>query len=223
MKTKPVLEPYEHLLLFLSLIGIGFFIIFYVIAAKKYPGGSWIDPDLNRFSFWHNYLCDLLDLNAINGETNKARLYAIIALSLLCTSILLLWTLLPKLFKRKNNIQKLMGGSGYLSLFSILFLVLDYHDIVVRIAGIFGLVAFITCCIELYKTSYKKLFLLGVVCIIIFLSNYYIYETGIIIHILPVVQKITFALFIVWFIALDLTLYQKIRQPNDTQIKKIIN
>ncbi|WP_282179379.1 hypothetical protein [Maribacter stanieri] len=221
MKTKPVLETYGLLLLYLSLLGIIFFIFFYVIAAIHYPGGSWLEPDINGFSFWHNFLCDLLDFNAINGKPNKARLYAIVALCLLCTSILFIWFLLPKLFKTKNNIQKLMGGSGYLSLFSILFLVLDYHDIVVRIAGIFGLVAFITCCIELYKTSYKKLFILGVVCIFIFLANYYIYETGIIIHILPVVQKITFSLFIIWFIALDLALYRMLRQTDDIRSKKI--
>ncbi|MDO1513934.1 hypothetical protein Q2T41_14835 [Maribacter confluentis] len=220
MKTKLVLKTYGLLLSFLSLLNIILFIIFYVIAAKHYPGGSWLEPDINGFSFWHNYLCDLLDINAINGKQNEARLYAIVALCFLCTGILFIWSLLPKLFTTNNNIQKLMGGSGYLSLFSILFLVLGYHDIVVRIAGIFGLVAFVTCCIELYRTSYVKLFLLGVVCIIIFLCNYYIYETGITIHILPFVQKITFILFIVWFIALDLTLYQKIRHPDDTQNKK---
>ena len=213
MKTKPVLDSYELFLLSLPLIGIGSFIFFYFMAAKHYPGGSWIVTDTNGFSFWHNYLCDLLDINAINGEPNKGQTYAITALCLLCAGIFFLWSLLPKLFKTKNNIQKIMSTSGYLSLLSILFLAIGNHDVIVRIAGVFGVVAFIACCVELYKTNYKKLFLLGVVCIITFLSNYYIYETGICIKALPVIQKFTFALFISWFIGLDMALYRAARQP----------
>ncbi|WP_339628553.1 hypothetical protein [uncultured Maribacter sp.] len=212
MKTKPVLDTYKLFLLSLPLIGIGSFIFFYFMAAKYYPGGSWILPDKNGFSFWHNYLCDLLDINAINGEPNKGRTYAITALCLLCLGIFFLWSLLPKLFKTKNNIQKIMSASGYLSLLTILFLALGNHDVIVRIAGVFGVVAFIACCVELNRTNHKKLFLLGLVCIITFLSNYYIYETGIYIKALPVVQKFTFALFISWFIGLDMALYRVVRQ-----------
>ena len=212
MKTKPVLDSYGLFLLSFPLIGIVSFIFFYFMAAKHYPGGSWIVPDTDGFSFWHNYLCDLLDINAINGEPNQGRTYAITALCLLCAGIFFLWSLLPKLFKTKNNTQKIMSASGYLSLLSIVFLALVNHDVIVRIAGLFGVVAFITCCVELYKTDYKKLFLLGLVCIITFLSNYYIYETGIFLKTLPVLQKFTFTLFISWFIGLDIALYRIIRQ-----------
>lgn len=48
-----------------------------------------------------------------------------------------------------------MGASGYLSLLTILFLALVNHDVILHIAGLFGIVAFITCCVELYKTNYK--------------------------------------------------------------------
>ena len=212
MKTKAVLDSYELFLLSLPLIGIGSFILFYFMAAKHYPGGSWIVSDTDGFSFWHNYLCDLLDINAINGEPNKGRTYAITALCLLCAGIFFLWSLLPKLFKTKNNIQKIMSTSGYLSLLTIPLLAIGNHDVIIRIAGTFGVVTFIACCVELYKTNYKKLFLLGVVCIITFLSNYYIYETGICIKALPVIQKFTFTLFISWFIGLDMALYRKVSQ-----------
>jgi hypothetical protein len=117
-----------------------------------------------------------------------------------------------EIIQNKKNIQKIMSASGYISLLTILFLAIGNHDVIVRIAGVFGVVAFIACCVELYKTNYKKLFLLGVVCIITFLSNYYIYETGICIKALPAIQKFTFALFISWFIGLDMALYRIGRQ-----------
>ncbi len=51
---------------------------------------------------------------------------------------------------------------------------------------------------------------LGVLCLLVFLTNYYIYETGFFIESLPVIQKITFVLFISWFICLDVALYRKV-------------
>lgn len=193
----------------ISLLGIVLFVLFYIMAAIKYPGGSWMLPNQDGFSFWHNYLCDLLDIYAINGEINTARFYAITALGFLCIGLFYLWLNLPGLFEVKNFNQKIMKLSGLLSLLLILFLAIGNHDEVVRIAGVFGVIAFITCAVELFKAHHKKLFLLGVLCILVFLFNYFIYETGFFIKMLPVIQKITFLLFICWFICLNIALYRK--------------
>ncbi len=199
--------------IFIALVGKGVFVFFYIIAALKYPGGSWLFPDQEGFSFWHNYLCDLLDVYAINGAINSARSFAIVALGFLVAGILALWLYLPKLFKIKNFNQKVMQISGLASLLTIPFLAFGNHDIIVRIAGAFGVIAFISCSIELYKTGRKILFLFGLLCILVFLINYYIYETGLFIRSLPVIQKITFVLFITWFIGLDLALYRRTMEP----------
>lgn len=197
----------------LPLLGIGLFVLLYILSALNYPGGSWIFPNQDGFSFWHNYLCDLLDVYAINGEINSARFYAIIALGFLCTGLFWLWFYLPRLFENKNTNQSIMRISGLLSLITIVFLALGNHDKVVRIAGFFGMIAFITSSIELFKAGYKNLFLFGVFCLLVFLVNYYIYETGLFIKSLPVIQKITFMLFISWFICLDVALYRKVSSP----------
>lgn len=207
MKTN----PNTAFKLLLPLPGIGLFLLFYILAALNYPGGSWVLPEQNGFSFWHNYLCDLLDVDAINGEPNTARSYAIVSLCLLCLAIFLLWSWLPRLFISKSLNQKIMSTSGFLSLLAIPFLALGDHDKIVRIAGVFGLIAFIACALELFKASYRFLFLFELICMLTFLANYYIYETGLFISALPVIQKITFVLFITWFIVLDLALYQKSR------------
>lgn len=205
-------QPYKKTTLYIALTGKSAFVFFYILAAMKYPGGSWVHPKQNGFSFWNNYLCDLLDIYAINGEVNLARPFSIAALGLLCIGIFSLWFYLPQLFKVKSFNQKIMRISGLLSLLIILFLAFGDHDIVVRIAGVFGVIAFISCSIELFKTGYKKLFLFGLLCLLVFIFNYYIYETGQIIESLPVIQKITFVLYISWFIALDIALYRKFVQ-----------
>jgi hypothetical protein len=210
MKAHSNINSYGVFLFLLPLIGIGLFVLFYILSALNYPGGSWYSPNQEGFSFWHNYLCDLLDVYAINGEINTARFYAIIALGFLFAGLFWLWLYLPRLFMTSSLNQKIMWLSGLLSIFTIPFLALGDHDLIVRISGVFGVVAFFTCSVELIKAGHTYLFVLGILCIMVFLMNYYIYETGSFIPSLPVIQKITFLLFIVWFIGLNIVLYRKV-------------
>jgi hypothetical protein len=209
MKFSPnVPKPY---VLLLPLVGMGLFVLLYVLAAFKYPGGSWMMPQQNGFSFWNNYLCDLLDQNAINGELNTARYLARTSLTVLCLSLFLIWYYLPNLFKGEKFNISIMWLSGMAALITTAFLSSGTHDNTVRIAGFFAVIAFLTCFLELFKAGYLKLFIFGAVCLIIFLFNYYIYETGQFIRLLPIIQKITFVCFIIWFIVLDIFLYQNLK------------
>ncbi len=201
-------KPY---ILLLPLVGMGLFVVLYILAAINYPGGSWNFTDHAGFSLRYNYLCDLLDDYAINGEVNSARFFARSALGILCISIILIWFYLPKLFTVKSINLTVMRWSGLLGLIITLFLASGTHDMIVRVVGIFGVIALITSFVELYKANMDKILILGIFCFIIFSINYYIYETGSYIEILPVIQKITFICFIVWFILLDISIYRKIK------------
>ncbi|GAA4937096.1 hypothetical protein GCM10023314_06800 [Algibacter agarivorans] len=194
----------------LPLIGIALFVIFYIIAAIYYPGGSYAAPNRPGFSFKNNYLCDLLDNHAINGAFNSARIYARIALAILCLSLILLWYYLPKLFNRKNKAQTIMSIAGMLSMVITLFLASEVHDIIVRTAGVFGVTALLIAFIELYNANYYKLLIHGIICLFFFLTNYYIYETEILIDKLPVIQKITFLSCMSWFVLLSIHSYRKL-------------
>lgn len=202
------------------MVGMVMFMVLYTISAFKYPGGSWNYIEHSGFSFWHNYLCDLLDDYAINGELNSARFFARAALGILCASLILIWVSLPKLFTTKSFNRTIMVMSGLLSLIITLFLASGTHDLIVRIAGAFGVIAVITCLVELYKIRNYKILILGVFCLIVFSANYFIYETGHFIKILPVLQKITFVTFIGWFVLLDIQLYKKLRLLNLNETAK---
>lgn len=201
-------KPY---LLLLPIFGMVLFIVLYILAAVAYPGGSWSFLDQDGFSFWNNYLCDLLDYYAVNGEINVARFYARWALVILCLSLIILWFYLPRLFLNKTINLNIMRYSGILALVIILFLASGTHDVIVRIAGVFGVIAFVLASIALFKNYFYRLFFLGLFCLIIFLVNYYIYETGSYIKGLSVIQKITFLSYMIWFVFLDLVLYRKVR------------
>ncbi len=204
---RPQLPRSEFL--YLPLVGMMAFIVLYVLAAYHYPGGSWRSPDSVGFSFWNNYLCDLLDEYAVNGELNSARFLARGSLASLCAALLLLWFFLPSLFPGRGFNKRIMWISGILALVVTGFLGSGTHDLTVRIAGFFGAIAFISCFVELYRMGYIKLMVYGVICLLIFGANYYIYETGKLIEQLPVIQKVTFVSFIGWFVLLNTLLIRK--------------
>jgi hypothetical protein len=197
-------------LLWIPGMGIVVFLVLYVIAALLYPGGSAVYPGHTGFDIRYNYLCDLLDEYALNGSLNTARSYARIGLFLLCSGLLLLWFYLPKLFDNKTANHFVMWICGILSLLIIFFMASKNHDLIVRLAGAFGVVAIITCSYALLRAQYFKSGWLGFTCLIVFLVNYYIYETGIHIRALPVIQKVTFLLCLTWLMGLNQLLYSKI-------------
>lgn len=209
--TMTLRKRMHAIILTLPITGMLLFVVFYVIAAIYYPGGSYASPAEAGFSFRNNYLCDLLDDRAINGAVNDARLYSRIALALLCLSVILLWLYVPKLFPYKSKIQILMRTAGILSMVTTFFLASGIHDIIVRIAGVFGVIALLSVFAELYKYKYYKLLILGILCFIQFLANFYIYETQTMLNTLPLIQKVTFASCIGWFILLNIAVFKRFK------------
>ncbi|ARV05748.1 hypothetical protein BTO04_03105 [Polaribacter sp. SA4-10] len=202
------IKKLHKILVILPFVGLFLFVCFYIIASLQYTGGSFVAPDHLNFSLKNNYLCDLLETYQIDGTLNQARLFARIALVVICFSILLFWTLFIKLFPRKSKLQVLMQIMGILSMLVLLFLVSGNHDIIIRIAGFFGTIAHLIALYELYKIGYFKLTLFGVFSFLLFLMNYFLYELALLLYLLPIIQKITFILFLSWFTILNSIIYR---------------
>jgi len=194
--------------LYIPILAMVLFILFYVIAALHYPGGSWNDPNHAGFSIWNNYLCDLLDTYAINGALNEARIWSRIALAILCAGLFYLWYHLPILFAGRSRGVKIMWWAGMLAFVSTLSLSAKTHDLSVWISGFLGTAALIALMAELVRNKYKTLYPLGILCLFVFLMNYGIYESRFGIEILPAFQKVTFTLFFLWFLQINRVLYK---------------
>jgi hypothetical protein len=64
-----------------------------------YPGGTALDPRASGHSFWFNFLCDLTNQTAVNGESNHlGASLARAGLSSLCLALGLFWFILPRSF-----------------------------------------------------------------------------------------------------------------------------
>lgn len=199
----------KNIKLLVPLWGMGFFVVFYVLGSLKYPGGSRTDPNAVGFSFWDNYLCDLLDIQTLNGEFNPGRKFTVVALIMLCLGLIVLWLHLPRLFKTDFSNNQLVRSTGVLALVLTMAIPLGNHDVMVRVAGVSGLVALLFVMVGLYKSGQIVLVRFGTFCLLVFLVNYVIYETGLFLEALPVIQKFTFLFFMGWFAWMDLALYHQ--------------
>lgn len=200
----------DSLIVIIPVIGMALFLVFYIVAALLYPGGSYKDPHSTVFSFTNNYLCDLLDTYAINGELNIASTMARIAFGILCFTMIYVWIQIPRLFANKHVNHYIIKILGVLSMVIAMFLAAGIHDTVVYIAGIFGLLALILTFIELYRHHFFFFLSLGICCFVLISINYIIYTTGYAIDALPTIQKITFIACISWFLMLMVATYKRI-------------
>lgn len=192
-------------------VGIALFCILYIIAALLYPGGTKIDRDSEGFSLLHNYWCDLFDIIAYNGQLNPARPIAISAMILLSCSLGLLWWWLPIIFSHKNLRLRIMQLTGIAAMFIMTFLFTAFHEEVIHLGGLLGGISLILTFSELYQSHKKRLFLMGLVCLLLSSFNYFVYQTQIFLFVLAMTQKITFIAFFIWAILLNIEIYHKVK------------
>jgi hypothetical protein len=194
----------------IPLFGSLLFILFYILAAYLYPGGSETDKTSVGFSWTNNYWCNLLHENAINGQPNSAKPVAITGMLILCLALSAFWLVFPTHLNTKKYFRLTIQISGIGAMVSSFFLLTNInHDLIVNIASCLGLIAIIGTLACLYQTKWYGLFVFGLFNILLVGLNNYLYNTeGMMIY-LPVVQKISFLSFIVWICFINMNLYQR--------------
>lgn len=172
-----------------------------------YPGGNQLNKNSKGFSWAQNYWCNLLNENAINGQHNASRPIALIAMLVLCITLATFWYLFPKQIPFKKSTRLMIQISGCLAMIIGMFLFTGFHDYIINIATCFGLIAITGTFIGLYKMKWTKLFRMGLFSIILLVLNNILYYNSELIFYLPVVQKLTFAYFLLWICLIDIKLY----------------
>jgi hypothetical protein len=78
-----------------------------------------------------------------------------------------------------------------------------------NISGTLGVIAIICTLVGLYRNGMKFLVIYAVVCLLLIALNNYIYYTGHFFYALPVVQKISFLVILLWFVISTVQLYKR--------------
>lgn len=194
----------------MPIFGTLIFVVLYVVATLLYPGGSQADKNSVGFSWANNYWCNLLNENAINGQGNPAKPVAMTGMFVLCLTLAFFWFLFPKHINLDQKLKLIIQISGTLAMTISFFLFTNInHDLVTNLASIFGLVATTVTFIGLYKTKWFGLLAFGLLNILLVGLNNYVYYTKGLIAYLPVIQKISFASFLIWVCCVDINLYRE--------------
>lgn len=190
-------------LTFFTTFGIIIFPFLFLYAASLYPGGSQADPNSIGYDWVNNYWCNLLNVYGGNGELNPARPYAISAMILLCASLAAFFYNFPKYLPVNAFWNKTIQITGILSMLSAAFIFTEYHDLMTMIASFFGLVVLIGIILGLRKNKQTKFIRTALGCIALLAINNYIYYTQHFLTYLPVLQKITFGVILIWIGSLN--------------------
>lgn len=202
MKTKTILA--------LPSLGILFFIALYIYAASLYPGGSQADQNSVGFSWVHNYWCNLLSKQSINGQVNLAQPIAKTAMAVLCFSLMLFFIQFAQYFTKSILWKRLISINGILSMFCAFFITLDnMHDLMTTFSSLFGVIVVIGIIKDVYKYALPSYKIGGLLCIALLALNNIIYYSSFGLEYLPAIQKITFALVLFWIVHLNLYLINR--------------
>lgn len=198
----------KNILVLTPIFGVIVFVFLYIIATILYPGGSQIDKNAIGFSWTNNYWCNLLNESAINGQPNPAKPVAITGMLVLCLTLSLFWYLFARHIVFDKKLKLTIQFSGILAMVIAFFLYSNInHDLITNLASIFGIVATVGTFVGLYKAKWFWLLWLGLFNILLVGLNNYVYYTKELIVFLPVIQKISFATFLVWICCININLY----------------
>jgi len=88
-----------------------------------------------------------------------------------------------------------------------------YHSIMIALSSLFGLFTLVGIIIEVYSSKLTLLKIGGLFCILLLAVNNYIYYSRDWVDILPLLQKITFAIVLLWLIGINYSLKLKREKP----------
>ena len=204
----------------LPIFGTILFVVLYITATFYYPGGSQFNHHSPGFSWVHNYWCNLLDDNAINGQQNTAQPIALTAMFILCFTLAFFWWQFPK-FTSLGKVYKLtIQVCGTLAMATgLLLYTKTNHDLVTNSASLFGLIATTGTIAGLYKNGWTTLFYYGLLNLLLVAVNNFLYYNKEVISFLPSIQKITFATFLVWICCITIKMYRSIKTNGNNNEK----
>lgn len=196
---------------FIPVFGIILFGVLYFYSSTLYPGGSQANINSIGFDWYNNYWCDLMNENGMNEQPNPASRLAISAMVILCVSLIVFFIQFALYFAKNRFWKNVIGIFGTISMIFAILTFTRYHNIMIALSSFFGLFVLIGIILEVYNSRFTALKMGGILCIFLLILNNYIYYSRQFVEILPLLQKITFAIVLIWFMALDLHLIRSRR------------
>ncbi len=200
---------YGSFLKWFPTLGILLFAILYFYASSLYPGGSQANINSRGFDWINNYWCDLMNENGMNASPNPASPIAVTAMVILCLGLMTFFIQFGRKFATHPVWKYVIQICGTISMIFAILTFTRYHSMMIALSSLFGLFVLVGIIVEVYGSALKVLKIGGVICILLLVLNNYIYYSRQWVEILPLLQKITFAIVLLWILGLNLRINQK--------------
>jgi len=183
------------------LIGIILSLVLLYLATLHYPGGSQADKNSVGYSWLNNYLSNLFSPKAVNGAENTARIWADFGMLFFCSCLLLFYLDFSAKIPDKRA-QKIIKYCGIGSMVFAFLAVTPYHDLMVRLSCILSMLAIFYVTVFVLKSKLLGFKVLSVLLLVSLYGGAFVYFTRYGLQILPVLQKTTFGIAIIWVLGL---------------------
>lgn len=185
------------------LLGFALSILCLVMASHHYPGGSPKDPNSIGFSWTENYISDMLEYKAVNGDDNPARPLAVAGSVLMGLSAGLGFLRFSrKLVLKKLSIVIKYGGL-FFALSSTLVTIPVLHFPMVNVGIVVNLLVSFYITVTLLKSRLTTFKVLSVLFLASFYGAAYMFSTQSGLEYMPLVQKVTHLFQIAWVLGLE--------------------
>lgn len=198
---------FSRICLLVPAMGAVLFLVLYVVAAQYYPGGSQADKAARGFHWVHNYWCNLLNERGVNGELSASRPIALAAMAVLCVTMGFFAWIFPMQVPFNRNVRVLVQVSGIVGMVLAMFIFTEMHDLLINISCLLGVISAVGTMVGLRKLRWGFLFWLGILNMVMVVVNNVLYHYKPWIVALPVVQKITFLMFLGWVFWISVKLF----------------
>lgn len=185
-------------------VGITLYFALFFLAARVYPGGSQANLRSTGFSWLHNYWCELMNYEAMNGQPNPGAVYAIIAMILAGSAIGLFFYRLPLYLKAAIAHARVIRVSAAITGLSGVMLFGDYHNPALLCFSIATLVTILIALDILLENGRRLFFAAGLLSLVLTQANNVMYYLRLGIEHLPWFQKIAIATVLIWVAVMNI-------------------
>ncbi|HLA63387.1 MAG TPA: hypothetical protein VK610_03110 [Rhodothermales bacterium] len=172
-----------------------------LVSTTQYPGGSQHDANAPGFHWQHNYLSNLLNPVAVNGQPNAARPWAVAGVCLLALSGAVFHARFSKKIPHMGaaNVVKWAGIAA--TAFAVLAAT-PLHDLAVTVAATLTLLSMFYVTVFVFKSKLHLHKVLCVSCMLVIYVCCFIYSTRMGLVYLPILQKASLLMQIAWMLGL---------------------
>jgi hypothetical protein len=164
---------------------------------------------LHGKNFWDLYICDVLGTYKHNNEGITSKFLASVGWVVFGISVSYFWNTFPRLLIMSKWTAHFITILGTIAPLILLMLIFKFNHLWVVVSGfIFGISTSLFVLFALFKAGYHQFFYFGLLTDMFLMSNMFVFSTHVMIEYLPIIQKVTFIIFLSWISWLNFELHK---------------